>query len=60
MVSVREFEKAHLVHHVGDLSLPRSLRTLEDFRQTLDLLYSYKHHYMKMKDIIDCSASLYS
>ncbi|KAL7328519.1 hypothetical protein PS15p_206781 [Mucor circinelloides] len=60
MVSVREFEKAHLVHHVGDLSLPRSLRTLEDFRQTLDLLYSYKHHYMKMKDIIEIAQRRYT
>ncbi|RCI05464.1 hypothetical protein CU098_013519, partial [Rhizopus stolonifer] len=52
MISVKEVKNAYVVHHVGDLSLPRSLAALEDFKSTLELLYSYKHHYMKIKNVI--------
>ncbi|KAI8644460.1 hypothetical protein BD408DRAFT_430422 [Parasitella parasitica] len=60
MISVKEVENAHVVHHVGDLSLPRSFAALEDFRNTLDLLYSFKHHYMKMKDVTEIAQHRYT
>lgn len=49
MIAGKEVEDAH----VGGLTLLGSLATLGDFRSSLELLYSFKHHYVGMKDLLE-------
>lgn len=50
--AVRETNDVHVAYHVGDLILPASLSSFEDFQKTLDTLISFKNHQLRLKRII--------
>jgi hypothetical protein len=53
MLSVCSFDGAYIAQHVADLSLPTELRDLCDFVDVLDVLYSWKHHHLKLEKIVE-------
>lgn len=52
MMAIKKVDSAYIAYHIGDLVLPVSLTCLKDFKQTLDLLFSFKHHHFKLRKII--------
>ena len=52
MVSVHGFDGAFITRHVGDLRLPLILGTFGDFENTLDLLFAFKHHQIKLQNAV--------
>lgn len=53
MFSVIHFEGIYVAQHIADLSLPVQLSDLSDFINTLDILYSWKHHHLRLEKIIE-------
>ncbi|KAI8641122.1 hypothetical protein BD408DRAFT_418659 [Parasitella parasitica] len=51
--AMKETNDVHVGYHVGDLILPASLSSFEDFQKTLDTLFSFKNHQLRLKRIIE-------
>lgn len=52
MMAIKKVDSAYVAYHIGDLALPVSLSCLKDFKQTLNLLFSFKHHHFKLRRIL--------
>lgn len=53
MFGIKSVLGAHIAYHLGDLVLSSSLACLQDFKDTLDLLYAFKKHQLRLKCIIE-------
>lgn len=53
MFCLKPVDEAHIAYHLSDLVLPSSLASLPDFKETLDSLYAFKRHQIKLKKIIE-------
>ncbi|KAI8888332.1 hypothetical protein K501DRAFT_157466, partial [Backusella circina FSU 941] len=42
MMAIKKVDSAYVAYYIGDLMLPVSLSCLEDFKKTLNLLFSFK------------------
>ncbi|KAG2212460.1 hypothetical protein INT46_007997 [Mucor plumbeus] len=51
--AVKEINEAHVAHHIGDLVLPASLSSFQDFQTTPDLLFSFRNYQLKLKKIVE-------
>lgn len=51
--AMKEINEVYVVHHVEDLVLPASLSSFQDFRTTLDFLFSFRNHQLKLKIIVE-------
>lgn len=49
MMAIKKVDSAYVAYHIGGLALPASVSCLEDFKETLDLLFSFKHHHFALK-----------
>ncbi|KAG1071278.1 hypothetical protein G6F42_026040 [Rhizopus arrhizus] len=52
MMAIKKVDSAYVAYHIGDLALLVSLSCLDDFKQTLDLLFSFRHHHFELKRIL--------
>lgn len=52
MMAIKKVDSAYVAYHIGDLALPVSLSCLKDFKQTLNLLFSFKHHHFELRRIL--------
>lgn len=52
MLNIKKVDSAYVAYHIGDLALLMSLSCLKDSKQTLDLLFSFKHHHLKLRRIL--------
>ncbi|KAF7723338.1 hypothetical protein EC973_002086 [Apophysomyces ossiformis] len=53
MIAIKQFDSAYVAYFMGDLILPPTLSNLGDFKQTLDLLFAYKHHHVQLEKILE-------
>ncbi|KAG2236781.1 hypothetical protein BDF21DRAFT_461458 [Thamnidium elegans] len=51
--AVKKINEVHVAHHIGDLVLPASLSSFQDFQTTLNLLFSFRNHQLKLKRIVE-------
>lgn len=52
MYAIDTFDDTFSIHYAGDLVIPESLVTLPSLKETLDLLFSFKHHHENLAKII--------
>ncbi|KAG2223842.1 hypothetical protein INT45_012715, partial [Circinella minor] len=53
VIAVKQVNSAYLVYFMGDLILPQTLSNFCDFKDTLDLLFSFKHHHQELALIVE-------
>ncbi|KAI7847182.1 hypothetical protein BDC45DRAFT_24964 [Circinella umbellata] len=53
VIAVKQVDSAYLVYFMGDLILPQTLGNFCDFKDTLNLLFSFKHHHQKLAVIVE-------
>ncbi|KAI7848070.1 hypothetical protein BDC45DRAFT_524499 [Circinella umbellata] len=52
MFSVHNVDDVFVANFISDLELPEDLSQLEDFVETVDFLYKFKNHHLKLQEII--------
>lgn len=52
MYAIETFDDTFSIHYAGDLVIPESLATLSYLKETLDLLFSFKHHHENLAKTI--------
>jgi hypothetical protein len=52
MISIQKCDDAYIVRHIGDLDLPNTISDIGDFKNTLNLLYSWKRKMQNLEKII--------
>ena len=53
VIAVKQVDSAYFVYFMGDLILPQTLGNFCDFKNTLDLLFSFKHHHQELAPIVE-------
>lgn len=53
MIGVKQVDTAYIVYHLGDLILPQTLLNFTDFKDTLNLLFAFKHHHQHLEEIVE-------
>lgn len=53
MIAVKQVDSAYFVYCMGDLILPQTLFNFKDFKDTLDLLFAFKHHHQDLQRIVE-------
>lgn len=48
MYTIDTFEDVFTIHYAGDLIIPEIISTISVLNTTLDLLYSFKNHHVKL------------
>ncbi|KAI8643806.1 hypothetical protein BD408DRAFT_138530 [Parasitella parasitica] len=55
MYAFDTYENIFSIHYAGDLVIPENIGTLYLLKETLDLLYSFKHHHVNLSRSIQSS-----
>lgn len=53
LFAVKQYDSAYIAHFMGDLVLPATIGNLVDFKKTLDLLFAYKYHHIRLARIME-------